>query len=118
MKTCVEAVRELVVAAVVAQGWTWARAAEAYGVSLASVGRFVQAYRAGQGLAPGQSSGRPRKLRLPEHQAALREHLQAEPDLSLAERGEHLARTEGVHVSVPTLWREVRALGWTRKKRR
>ena len=119
MKVCSVEVRELVVGAVVARGWTWAQAAETYGVSLASVGRFVGAFRAGQtSLAACQNGGgRPKKLRLPEHVAALREHLQAEPDMELAERGEHLANLEGVHVSVPTLWRAVRALGWTRKKR-
>ena len=119
MKACAEQVRELVVAAVVAQGWTWARAAETYGVSLASVGRFVGAFRAGQAslAARPNGGGRPRKLRLPEHVAALRAHLQAAPDLELAERCEHLAESEGVHLSVPTLWRAVRALGWTRKKR-
>ncbi len=109
---------ERVVAAVVEKGWTWARTAEALGVSEASVGRFVGAYRVGQSLVPGQSTGRPRKLRLPEHVAALREHLESAPDLELAERCEHLARTEGVHVSVSTLWRATRTLGWTRKKRR
>ena len=113
-------VRELVVGAVLAQGWTWARAAETYGVSLASVGRFVAAFRAGQAslAARAASGGRPRVLRLPEHVAALRESLEAAPDLELAARCEHLASTEGIQVSVPTLWRAVRALGWTRKKRR
>ena len=119
MKACSVEVRELVVGAVVARGWTWMQAAETYGVSLASVGRFVGAFRAGQAsLAAGPNGGgRPKKLRLPEHVAALREHLEAEPDLELVERCERLANLEGIHVSVPTLWRAVRALGWTRKKR-
>ena len=119
MKACSVEVRELVVGAVVARGWTWTRAAETYGVSLASVGRFVGAFRAGQAslAACPNGGGRPRKLRLPEHVAALREHLAAEPDMELAERCEHLAKAEGIHVSVPTLWRAVRAQGWTRKKR-
>ena len=120
MSTCSVEVRELVVGAVVARGWTWARAAETYGVSLASVGRFVGAYRAGETslAARPNGGGRPKKLRLAEHVEALREHLAAEPDLGLAERCEHLAKSEGIHVSEPTLWRAVRALGWTRKKRR
>ena len=119
MKACSVEVRELVVGAVLARGWTWVQAAETYGVSLASVGRFVGAFRAGQAsLAARQNGGgRPKKLRLPEHVAALREHLQSAPDLALAERCEQLANLEGIHVSVPTLWRAVRALGWTRKKR-
>ena len=101
-------------------GWTWARAAETYGVSLASVGRFLGAFRSGEAslAARPNGGGRPKKLRLAEHVEALREHLQAEPDLGLAERCAHLAKSEGVRVSEPTLWRALRALGWTRKKRR
>ena len=64
------------------------------------------------------STGRPRKLRLPEHVEALREHLEAEPDLELAERCAHLAKSEGLALSVTTLWRAMRALDFTRKKRR
>lgn len=94
------------------------QAAEVYGVSRASVGRFVRAHQAGASLEPRQSSGRPRLLRLAEHVEALREHLAAEPDLGLAERCAHLAKHEGVHLSEPTLWRALRALGFTRKKRR
>lgn len=110
--------RERAVASVVAEGWTQVRAARIYGLSEASVSRFVEAYQAGESLEARPGRGRSRKLRLPEHIAALREHLESEPDLELRDRCEHLARSEGVHVSVPTLWRAVRALGWTRKKRR
>ena len=109
--------RERVVAAVVAEGWSQAQAARVYGVSEPSVSRFVEAYQTGGDLAARQGGGGPKKLRLPEHLAALREHLKSEPDLDLAARCEHLARREGVHVSVSTLWRAVRALDWTRKKR-
>ena len=109
--------RERVVAAVLAEGWSQARAARVYGVSEPSVSRFVAAYEAGASLAPRQGGGGPRKLRLAEHVAALREHLESEPDLDLAARCEHLARTEGVRVSVATLWRAMRRLDFTRKKR-
>ena len=88
------------------------------GVSLASVGRFVGVFRAGEASLGARPGGGRRSVRLPEHVAALREHLQAQPDLGLRERCEHLAKSEGIHVSEPTLWRAVRALGWTRKKRR
>ena len=109
--------RERVVGAVMAEGWSQAQAARVYGVSEPSVSRFVEAYRAGGDLAARHGGGGPRKLRLPEHLQALREHLESEPDLDLAARVEHLARTEGVHVSVPTLWRALRRLDITRKKR-
>ena len=108
--------RERVVKAVVDKGWTWERATETLGVSVSSVSRFLAAPRAGRSPVPRASSGRAALLRLPEHLAALREHLESEPDAERAERCAHLAATEGVFVSVPTLWRATRALGWTRKK--
>ena len=104
MKACVEEVRVRIVRAVVEKGLARAQAAELFGVSVPSVGRFVRAHQAGQSLTPRVSPGRPRKLRL--------------ADLELAERCEHLERSEGILVSVPTLWRELRALDFTRKKRR
>ena len=118
MKACVEEVRTRIVRAVVEKGLARAQAAELFGVSVPSVGRFVRAHQAGQSLTPRVSTGRPRRLRLPEHQQALREHLQSEPDLELAERAEHLQKSEGLALSVSTLWRELRALDFTRKKRR
>ena len=117
MKAISEDLRERAVAAVVSEGWSRMRTAEVYGISAVSVGRYVSAYQAGESLSPRQGGGRPCKLRLPEHVEALRESLEAEPDLELAERCEQLARAEGVVLSVPTLWRALRALGWTRKKR-
>ena len=118
MKACVEEVRVRIVRAVVEKGIARAQAAELFGVSVPSVGRFVRAHQAGGSLTPRVSTGRPRKLRLAEHVEALREHLQSEPDLELAERCEHLHRAEGLALSASTLWRAMRALDFTRKKRR
>lgn len=105
------------VVAVVEKGWTWEQAAEAFAVSLASVGRFVSAHKAGASLAARRGGGRPRLLRQGEHVEALRAHLEAEPDAPLAQRCEHLQKSEGVTLSVSSLWRAMRRLGWTRKKR-
>ena len=118
MKALDQDLRVRVVAAVVEKGWKQARAAEVFGVSEASVSRWLGRYRSGQSLRAGVSSGRPKKLRLPEHVAALREHLEEDPDMELAERCEHLAASEGVCLSVTTLWRAMRAQSFTRKKRR
>ncbi len=117
MKACSEDLRERIVRAVVAGGCSRAQAARVYGVSVVSVGRLVRAWQAGESLAPRQGGGRPRKLRLAEHQAALRESVASDPDLELAERAEFLAQSEGLRLSVPTLWRAMGALGLTRKKR-
>ena len=111
--------RERAVSAVVAEGLSQVATARRLGMDRSSVGRFVRAWQAGEeSLEPLPGGGRPRKLRLPEHQAALREHLEAAPDMELAERNGFLAASEGIFLSVSTLWRELRALGWTRKKRR
>jgi transposase len=117
MKASSEDLRERIVGAVVAEGWSRAQAARVYGVSVVSVGRLVRAWQAGESLAPRQGGGRPRKLRLAEHAQALRESVASDPDLELAERAEFLAQSEGIHLSVPTLWRAMRALNLTRKKR-
>lgn len=111
--------RERAVAAVVAEGLSQVAAARRLGLSRASVGCYVRAWQAGEeSLEAGKSTGRPRKLRLAEHQQALRESLESEPDLELAERREFLLASEGLGLGVSTLWRALRALGFTRKKRR
>ena len=110
--------RERAVAAVVGEGLSQVAAAKRLGLSRASVGCYVRAWQAGQeSLAARVSTGRPRKLRLPEHAEALRESLAGDPDMELAERCEFLQESEGISLSVPTLWRAMRALGFTRKKR-
>ena len=117
VKAISEDLRERAVAAVVSEGWSREQAGQVYGLSAVSVGRYVAAYQAGESLTPRQGGARPRKLRLAEHLAALREHVESEPDADLATRCEYLARTEGIHVSVPTLWRALRRLSIMRKKR-
>lgn len=111
--------RERAVAAVIVEGLSQVAAAKRLDISRASVGCYVRAWQAGgESLEPGKSTGRPRKLRLAEHAEARRENLASEPDLELAGRCEFLQRAEGVSLSVTTLWRATRALGFTRKKRR
>ena len=111
--------RERAVEAVVVEGLSQGAAAKRLGLSRASVGCYVRAWQAGaDSLAAGKSTGRPRKLRLPEHLAALRESFAHEPDLDLAARTEGLAQSEGIFLGASTLWRAMRRLGITRKKRR
>ena len=100
--------RERVADAVLQDGLTWAAAARLFRLSVASVGRFVLARRTGRDLTPGHSSGRPARLNSPEKLEALRAQLQAQPDLSLAERAERLAQEHGILVSGPTLSRVLR----------
>jgi transposase len=109
--------RERVADAVLQDGLTWAAAARLFRLSIASVGRFVLARRTGRDLTPGHSSGRPRRLDSPEKLEALRAQLEAEPDLSLAERAERLRHEHGLLVSGPTLSRVLRRVfNWSHKK--
>lgn len=62
-------------------------------------------------------SGRPCQLR-PEQQAVLRDQVHRAPDATLAQHVARWAETTGLQVSVPTMGRWVRTLGFTRKKRR
>lgn len=110
--------RERAVEAVVVKGLSQVAVAERLGISRASVGLYVRAWQAGaESLEAGKSSGRPRTLRLGEHEEALRESLASEPDLELAERAESLQQSEGIVLSVSALWRAMRRAGFTRKKR-
>src|SRR5690348_14161263 len=109
--------RERVADAVLIDGLTWAATARLFRLSVASVGRFVLARRRGRDLTPRHSPGRPRRFDSPEKLQALRAQLEAEPDLSLAERAERLGQEHGILVSGPTLSRVLRhVLGWSHKK--
>jgi transposase len=109
--------RERAADAVLLDGLTWAATARLFRLSVASVGRFVLARRRGRDLTPRHSSGRPPRLNSPEKLAALRAQLEAEPDLSLAERAERLRQEHGIVVSGPTLSRVLRRVfNWSHKK--
>lgn len=89
--------------------------AELFAVSPASVRRFVKQRREQGHLRSALPPGRPRRLS-PAHEAVLLEQLTTEPDASLAELGTRLAAATAQQVSVMTVWRTVKRLGWTRKK--
>ncbi len=89
--------------------------AELFAVSPASVQRFVRQRRERGHLRAALPPGRPRRLSAA-HEAVLLEQLSAEPDASLAELGRRLAAATGQQLSVMTVWRSVKRLGWTRKK--
>ena len=109
--------RERVADAVLIDGLTWAATARLFRLSVASVGRFVLARRRGRDLTPRHSPGRPRRFDSPEKLQALRAQLEAEPDLSLAERAERLRQEHGIVVSASTLSRFLRrVLNWSHKK--
>lgn len=108
--------RERIVRAV-ASGRTQREAARVFGVSSITVYRYVRQQERAGSLAPKPIPGGARRIG-PEHEAALRAHLEAAPEATLAEDCAWWEQTQGTPVSVATMWRAIRRLGWTRKKRR
>jgi len=94
-------------------------AASTFGVSLATLKRWLKRRSEGKGIAPKPSPGRtPRILATPEQRRALWEQLEANYDATLARHCELWEEETGVAVSVATMSRAVRRLGWTFKKSR
>ncbi len=94
-------------------------AASAFGVSLATLKRWLKRRREGEGIAPRPSPGRtPRILATEGQRRALWEQLKAHDDATLERHCELWEREQGVAVSVSTMSRAVRRLGWTFKKSR
>jgi transposase len=94
-------------------------AAGTFGVSLATLKRWLKRRREGEDLEPRPSPGRTlRILATEEQRRALWEQLEANDDSTLERHCELWEREQGVAVSVSTMSRAVRRLGWTFKKSR
>src|ERR687890_2238121 len=92
-------------------------AASTFGVSLATLKGWLRHRREGENLAPRPSPGRtPRICATQEQRRALWEQLEANDDATLARHCELWENQTGVAVSVATMSRAVRKLGWTFKK--
>jgi len=92
-------------------------AASTFGISLATLKRWLKRRREGEDIAPKPSPGRtPRVLATPEQRRTLWEQLEANHDATLARHCELWEDETGVAVSVATMSRAVRRLGWTFKK--
>jgi transposase len=116
MKAYSTDLRERIVQAV-RHGQSQPAAAQTFGVGTATVKRYVAQYRRTGSLVPKRSPGRPPRIR-PGHYPALRAQLAAAPAATLAEHCTTWEQTQGVRVSVPTMYRAIRAVDWTRKKGR
>lgn len=86
--------------------------AEKYSVSSAWVRRLKQRRRETGEVAPRRGKTGP-KLKLKEHLPKLKEFVQQYPDATLEELREKL----GVLVGVTTIWRALRSVGITLKKK-
>lgn len=90
--------------------------ARRFNVSVSYVSKVL-----GRRTKTGETDARPQinhvPAKLTAHEAALRAKLQAEPDLTLAELRAWLAKEHKLSVSVRVIWKALRRLGITRKKR-
>ncbi len=90
-----------------------------FGVSLATLKRWLKRRRGGEGLRPKPSPGRtPRILATAEERRALWAQLEGNDDATLERHRELWEERRGVRVSVATMSRAVGRLGRTRKKGR
>ena len=104
------------VVAAVDRGMATGAVARAFGVSLSTVKRYRQQRRQTGSIAPRPIPGRPAVMRR-DHDAVLRAQLEAQPDAILEEHCQRWEEQQGMHVSIATMARAIRRLGWTRKKR-
>lgn len=93
-----------------------AEAARTFAVSLKTVKNYVARQRTTGSLAPRPKSGRPPRIR-PAQEGTLVDQLHAASDATLAEHVAQWAKTTGVRMSLATMSRAIRRVGWTRKKR-
>ena len=90
-----------------------------FGVSLATVGRWLRRRRETGDVDARPSPGRTRSIcSMVEERRALWAQLEAYPEATLEEHRELWECERGVRVSVATMSRAIRRLGWTYKQRR
>jgi transposase len=100
----------------VAEGQPMREAARHFGVAVTTVKRAVVQERETGSLVRKPIPGRPRAITR-EQEAILRERLQAAPDATVVEHCAWWAELQGQRLSEVTMWRAIRRLGWTHKKR-
>jgi transposase len=101
---------------VVAEGQPMREAARRFGVSVSAVKRYVVRQQETGSLQRKPIPGGPRKIGH-EREAILRERLEAAPDATVLEHCAWWEEHQGQRLSEATMWRAIRRLGWTHKKR-
>jgi len=92
---------------------------ELLGISVSTISRYVKLKATGRDIAPKPSPGRTSKILAdPAHWKALWRQLERNDTATLEEHTEMFEKERGVSVSVATMSRAVRKLGWTFKKGR
>ncbi len=100
----------------VAEGQPMREAARRFGVTVNTVKRAVVQERETGSLERKPIPGYPRRIG-PEQEAALRARLEADPNATVLEHCAWWAEHEGQQLSEATMWRAIRRLGWTHKKK-
>ena len=100
----------------VAEGQPMREAARRYNVAVNTVKRAVVQQRETGSLERKPIPGYPRRIG-PEREVVLRARLEAAPDATVLEHCAWWAEHSGQQLSEATMWRAIRRLGWTHKKR-
>lgn len=109
----------LKVLAAVERGVPRREVSELLGISISTISRYVKLKASGREIASKPSPGRRAKiLASPAHKRALWRQLEENDTATLEEHREMFEKERGVRVSVATMSRAVRKLGWTFKKDR
>jgi transposase len=97
------------------RGMTKSEAARTFGVSRSSVKRYARLAEEGRSLTPKKRPGSKPKMDQSTTKL-LEDDVHKRPAATLSERREFLKKDAGVRVSVSTVSRMLRRLGWSRKK--
>jgi transposase len=93
--------------------------AEFLGISVSTISRYVKLKASGRRIAPKPSPGRKAKIMdSSDHTRALWRQLRENDTATLEEHSQMFEKERGVSVSIATMSRAVRRLGWTFKKDR
>jgi transposase len=107
------------VLAAVERGIPRREVAQLFGISLATIGRYIKRRAEDGQIAPKPSPGRrPKVLDTPEHKGLLWDQLRENDTATLEEHCRMWEESQGIRVSVATMSRSVRKLGWSFKKDR
>ena len=98
------------------RGMGKSEAARTFGVSLSSVKRYVKAVQEGRSLVPEKAPGKRAKLSGSERRL-LEADVEERPWAKHLDRCEYLSKVAGVNVSQSTISREIRRMGFSRKKK-
>ena len=100
------------------QGLPRKEVARLFGVSLSTIKRYLKLRKHTGDVTPKPSPGRtPTIGKSGEQRRALGAQLEANDDATLESHCELWEERQGVKVSISTMSRAIRKLGWTRKKR-